>query len=454
MYQIMPDRFYNGDPTNDVQTDQYRYLDYGTHHQSWGSTPIINPTDYRENQTVFFGGDLEGITQKLDYLKTTLGITILYLNPIFKAPTNHKYDVQDYYTIDPALGGNVAFRQLIQAMHGREHGRSGYVILDGVFNNTGMWHPWFNRDNANPGVIGAYQSQSSPYYNYYTFTHWPDQYASFLNLAYYLPKLNYGLPHSAVRQAIYDARNSVARYWLREYGIDGWRLDSAQYLDANGLQGSDDTNHQIWHEFRTAVKSVNPNAFIFGECWSDASPWTNGELPQWDAATNYDGFTRPLSVWLTGVDELGNAVSPLSVSQFDQWLSRTRVNHPVAVQQVLPNFLSSHDTPRFAQRAGGDLGKIRLAAIFQLTPMSACQPFTTATNMACWAAAIPTIAAPLTGHRPLPRTRPLPSSRNSSPFATPTPLCALAHSSPSRPMIDATSTSIAVSIHTGVLPLL
>lgn len=363
MYQIFPDRFYDGDPSNDIQTNQYIYFGSPTEKKSWGASPYADPG--YSNSSVFFGGDLEGIDQKLSYIKNTLGATILYLNPIFTAPSNHKYDTQDYYTVDPALGGNAAFRQLVNDIHSSENGPRGSIVLDGVFNHTGTWNAWFNEFNTYPNNVGAHQSQSSPYYNYYTFQHWPNTYSTFLGVSS-LPKLDYGSSGSDVRNAIYNTPDSVAQYWIRTYGIDGWRLDAAQYVDAGGNNGSDATNHQIWQEFRDAVKGANPNAFIFGEYWGNANPWTNGNPWQWDGATNYDGFTQPVSAWITGEDYEGNAAS-LTSSQFDSWLRGTRANYPNDVQQVMPNFLSSHDIVRFGQRAGGDIRKTELAAIFQMT---------------------------------------------------------------------------------------
>ena len=262
MYQIFPDRFYDGDPGNDVQTNQYTYYGSPTEKKSWGASPYAD-AGY-SNSTVFFGGDLQGIDQKLGYIKKTLGANILYLNPIFTAPSDHKYDTQDYYNVDPAFGGNAALRQLVNDVHSSANGPQGYVVLDGVFNHTGTWDAWFNEYNTYPNTLGADQSQSSPYYNYYTFQHWPDTYSTFLNVSS-LPKLDYGSSGSAVRNAIYNTPGSVAQYWIRNYGIDGWRLDAAQYADAGGNNGSDATNHQIWQEFRNAVKGANPNAFIFGE---------------------------------------------------------------------------------------------------------------------------------------------------------------------------------------------
>ncbi|HLI71586.1 MAG TPA: alpha-amylase family glycosyl hydrolase [Ktedonobacteraceae bacterium] len=355
MYEIMPDRFYNGDPGNDVTTGAYSYDGYSTIQESWGASPLVS-SNGTQNNLVFFGGDLQGIDQKLSYLKNTLGINTLYLMPIFTAPSNHKYDTQDYFNVDPHLGGNSALRQLVNDMHSSSNGPAGYVVLDGVFDHTGIWNTWFEQAQA---------SQSSPYYPYYDFQDWPSTYTDFLGYNT-LPKLDYGNSGSAVRETMYGNASSVAQSWLLNDGIDGWRLDSAQYLDAGGNNGSDITNHQIWSEFRTAIKGVNPNALILGEYWGNAAAWANGVDPQWDSVTNYAGFTEPVSEWITGKDYNDNA-SSLTPSQFDAALLASRAAYPGSVQQIMANFLSSQDITRFGTRANGNTGEEAEAAIFQMT---------------------------------------------------------------------------------------
>ena len=362
MYQIFPDRFYNGNTANDITNGKYSYAGCATEQHAWGSNVAANISGC--NNEVFFGGDLAGIDQKLSYIKKTVGANILYLNPIFLSPTNHKYDTEDYTTVDPAFGSNATLQQLISDIHGSSNGPASYVILDGVFNHTSDTHQWFDKYNGWT-TNGAYESQSSPWYSYYTFQTWPGTYSSFLGYQN-MPKLDYGASGSVVRNAIYGSSTSVMQTYLKApYAIDGWRLDAVQYLDAGGNNGSDATNHQIMAELRTAVKSVNPNADILGEFWGNAGPWsTTGN--QWDGAMNYDGFTQPLSEWITGQDYSGNAAS-IPASQFSSWLAGTRANYPTNVQQVMSNFLGSHDVTRFANRAGGDIWKTYLALIFQMT---------------------------------------------------------------------------------------
>jgi alpha-glucosidase len=355
MYQIMPDRFYDGDTSNDVTTGEYSYQGYSTIQQSWGASPLVS-SNGNQNNLVFYGGDLEGIDQKISYLKNTLGINVVSLMPIFTAPSNHKYDTQDYSNVDPHLGGNSALQQLVSAIHSNSNGASGHVVLDGVFDHTGVSNTWFTQAQA---------SQSSQYYPYYDFQNWPNTYTDFLGYNT-LPKLDYGSSGSAARNAIYNSPTSVAQSWIRNYGIDGWRLDAAQYLDAGGNSGSDATNHQIWQEFRTAVKGADPNAFIYGEDFNNAAAWTSSTTPQWDAAMNYAGFTDPVSEWITGEDYNDNA-SSLTPTQFDAQLQSSRATYPTDVQDAMSNFLSSQDITRFGQRANGNVGEEAEAAIFQMT---------------------------------------------------------------------------------------
>ncbi len=351
-YQIFPDRFYDGDTSNDIYTDEYSYAGCETEQHSWSSGYTSVAANVSGcNSEVFFGGDLVGIQDKLSYIKQTLGADIIYINPIFWSPTNHKYDTANYYQVDPAFGTNTDLENLISAIHGTSNGPKGYIILDGVFNHTGDTNCWFGKYTywtESCSVVGAYQSQSSPYYDYYTFQSWPGSYSTFFGISS-MPKLNYGASGSAVRNQIYGSSTSVMQTYLRSpYDIDGWRLDAAQYIDANGNNGSDATNHQIMQQLRTAVTSVNPNAEILGEYWGDASAWLD-DGTEWDSAMNYNGFTNPVSEWICGVDENGNSNS-IDTAQFASWLWDTRADLPWIVQEVMTNELGTHDTERFAQR--------------------------------------------------------------------------------------------------------
>ncbi|MHB1540482.1 MAG: glycoside hydrolase family 13 protein [Steroidobacteraceae bacterium] len=360
-YEIFVDRFYDGNTSNDITTDEYSYGGCETEQHTWSSgyTSVVANQGSACNSEVFFGGDLVGIQDKLSYIKQTLGANILYLTPIFESPTNHKYDTADYYAVDPAFGTNTDLENLIAAIHSSSNGPQGYIILDGVFNHTGDTNCWFGKYtywNESCNVVGAYQSQSSSYYDYYTFPSWPTEYSDFLGVCgtsssgiCSMPKLNYGATGSPVREQIYGSPSSVMQTYLKApYGIDGWRLDSAQYIDANGNSGSDATNHQIMQQMRTAVTSIDPNAEILGEYWGDASAWLD-DGTEWDSAMNYNGFTNPVSEWICGVDESDNSNS-IDTAQFATWLWDTRADLPWNVQEVMTNELGTQDTPRFAQR--------------------------------------------------------------------------------------------------------
>jgi alpha-glucosidase len=359
-YEIFVDRFYDGNPNNDITTDEYSYGGCETEQHTWtsGYTSVAANVSGCDSE-VFFGGDLVGIQDKLSYIKQTLGANILYLTPIFASPTNHKYDTANYYEVDPAFGTNTDLENLISAIHSSSNGPEGYIILDGVFNHTGDTNCWFGKYtywNETCNVIGAYQSQSSPYSDYYTFQSWPTEYSDFLGVCgtsnggiCSMPKLNYGASGSPVREQIYGSSSSVMQTYLEApYSIDGWRLDSAQYIDANGNGGSDATNHQIMQQMRAAVTAINPNAEILGEYWGDASAWLD-DGTEWDSAMNYNGFTNPVSEWICGVDESDNSNS-IDTAQFASWLWDTRADLPWNVQEVMTNELGTQDTPRFATR--------------------------------------------------------------------------------------------------------
>jgi alpha-glucosidase len=366
MYQIFVDRFADGDRRNDVTNGQYTFEGCPTERHAWGSSVFAKIR--RCNGEVFFGGDLAGVDRKLSYIKRTLGADILYLTPIFRSPTNHKYDTQDYYQVDPAFGTNGTLERLIADVHSRANGPRGYIILDGVFNHTGESSCWFGRatyDSISCPRPGAHRSRSSRYEHDYTFWSWPHRYAMFFQVKT-MPKLDYGASGSPVREQIYGRRDSVVQTYLRApYRIDGWRLDTAQMIDAGGHDGSDATNREIMRELRAAVTAVNPDAEILGEFWGDAAPWLD-DGAEWDSAMNYNGFTEPVSEWICGKDEKGGPAA-IDATQLDRWLRRTRADLPVNAQEAMTNELGTHDTPRFATRCGGDIRKTDLGLIFQFT---------------------------------------------------------------------------------------
>jgi cyclomaltodextrinase / maltogenic alpha-amylase / neopullulanase len=311
-YQIFPERFANGDKTIDPSSTL-----------PWGST---EPTP-----TNFFGGDFEGIIQKLDYL-VELGISGIYFTPIFKATSNHKYDTIDYMELDPQFGDKETFRRLVKACH-----QKGIkVMLDAVFNHSGYYSPFF-QDVVEKGKESIYKdwfhirdlpvvTEPTPNYDTFAFT-------------YMMPKLN--TEHPDVKKYLLG----VGRYWIEEFDIDGWRLDVANEVD-----------HQFWREFRTAVKDVKPDVYILGEIWHDSMPWLQGD--QFDAVMNYPFTTAVLNFF---------AKNTINVTEFANILSNVLHSYPNNVNEVAFNLLDSHDTPRILTIAKNHKEKVRLLYLFQMS---------------------------------------------------------------------------------------
>ncbi len=311
-YQIFPERFNNGNPANDPEGSE-----------PWGSKPkLFN----------YMGGDLEGVIQKMDYLKD-LGVNAIYFNPIFTAPTsNHKYDTANYMEVDPSFGDMDTFRRLIK----KAHSMGIKVVLDAVFNHSGDTH-WAFQDAVKNGP-------GSKYWNWYLIHGFPvikdpkPNYDSWWGFAS-LPKFNEYNPE--VREHLFK----VAEFWAKE-GIDGWRLDVPNEIrDMN-----------FWREFRQRVKRINPELYIVGEIWGDGSPWLQGD--QFDAVMNYP-FREQVFNFL--VEEKGN------VDQFDWGLEGLRNQHPDSVTYTMFNVLGSHDTPRVMTMAKNDVNKVKMSALFQMT---------------------------------------------------------------------------------------
>ncbi len=348
-YQVFPDRFADGDPSNNVRDGEYTHEGVATHARDWGQPPGTWPQSMAE----FYGGDLDGIAQRLDYL-SDLGVNALYLNPIFSAYSNHRYDVTNYDNVDTHLGGNAALVRLRHALDKR----GMRVILDIVPNHCGVMHPWFQ---------AALRDAAAPTAEYFTFHDHPHDYACWLGVRG-LPKLNYR--SAALREAIYAGADSVFRRWLRApYRIDGWRVDVANML---ARHGRDQLEAGVWSGIRAAVKDENPAAYLLGENFFDGSPQLQGDAL--DATMNYAGFTHPLLYWL-GRFEVGQHAEPRHVASAVRWPTEALVDtwqaHRAAIPWALAcqqfNLLGSHDTPRFSQRLGGDQAHIRLAAAFLLT---------------------------------------------------------------------------------------
>lgn len=246
MYQIFPDRFHRG---SDFNLDHFH--NDAILHPNWNDNPhYFREKDGGIKYWDFFGGTLKGITEKLDYLKS-LNVTILYLNPIFKSRSNHRYDTGDYMTIDPALGTEESFKELADECEKRGIA----IILDGVFSHTGDDSLYFNRYNNYP-EIGAFQSPDSPYYPWYMFSAFPKTYACWWGVEA-MP--NTDEMHPAFQSFIYKSKDSVIRHWMKA-GAAGWRLDVADELPDPFIEG-----------LKTAMMEENPDSVLIGEVWEDAS---------------------------------------------------------------------------------------------------------------------------------------------------------------------------------------
>ncbi|GBF07769.1 alpha amylase [Deinococcus aerius] len=332
-YQIFPDRFARSGRVT------------GLNLQPWGSPPQVHG---------YMGGDLWGVTEKLDHI-AALGVSAIYFCPVFQSASNHRYHTHDYYRVDPMLGGNEALRALIDAAHER----GIRIVLDGVFNHASRGFFQFN-DLLEQGEASAYR-------DWFHVSGWPLHAYDDAGPANYhawwgiraLPKFNTSTP--AVREFLWD----VGEYWMR-FGIDGWRLDVPNEID----------DDEFWREFRRRVKAVNPEAYIVGELWGDAHRWLQGD--QFDAVMNYH-FTRPCLAFF-GARTLQQAaneysglghIEPMDAATFARRMEEvTRLYHPEIVRAQL-NLLDSHDTARFLTAAGGDATAFRLASVFQMTYVGA-----------------------------------------------------------------------------------
>jgi alpha-glucosidase len=341
-YQIFPDRFAPGHGPHLVREAEYQ------HHarQRWvRRRGWEHPLELEAASSTFYGGDLDAITDKLDYLQG-LGVTALYLNPIFTAPTVHKYDTEDYFNVDPHLGGNQALVRLRQAT--RQRGMR--LILDGVFNHSGDSCAWFDRYRTGDGS-GANCSAESPYRNWYSFG--PQGALGWKGNAN-LPKLDFAEP--GVVDTIYRGSQSVVRHWLREpYGIDGWRLDVVHML---GESGSAKNNLLHVGGIYQAAREENPQAYLLGEHFADAREWLQAGVE--DGAMNYMGFALPVRAFLAGQDVAYQPIH-LDARQCADWMEHYRAGLSHGTQLCQFNQLDSHDTSRFLTLLHGDIQRMKLA---------------------------------------------------------------------------------------------
>lgn len=383
MYQIFVDRFSSGDTNNTVEDCEYYYIgDYSRKVTDWRKNPSF--MGVRE----FYGGDLQGVMNKLDYLQD-LGVDVIYFNPIFVSPSNHKYDIQDYDYIDPHYGkivsdggetlkdgdtinahaskyikrvtdkanlesSNTFFVQLVEEIHRR----GMKVILDGVFNHCGSFNKWMDREqiyeNQEGYEPGAYVSADSPYRSFFKFNNdqaWP-----------YNPNYDGWWGHDTLPKLCYEQSPKLHDYILEigkkwvspPFNVDGWRLDVAADLGF-----SNEYNHQFWKEFRKVVKEANPNAIILAEHYGDAKSWLRGD--EWDTVMNYDAFMEPLTWFFTGMEKhsdefrgdlLGNEAA------FTGAMRHHMASFLAPSLQVAMNELSNHDHSRFLTRTNHKVGRV------------------------------------------------------------------------------------------------
>lgn len=330
-YQVFPDRF--------ARSGRVALQPSGL--EAWGAPPTVHG---------YKGGDLYGVADRLDHLED-LGVTAIYLNPVFASGCNHRYHTHDYFAVDPMLGGDAALRHLLDAAHGR----GMRVVLDGVFNHASRGFLPFHDLLEN--------GEASPYRDWFHVHGFPlgaygeggvrPQYECWWGLPA-LPKLNTGTPE--VREYLLR----VAEHWLA-FGADGWRLDVPNEID----------DDEFWRAFRRRCRAVNPDAYLVGEIWDDARRWLQGD--QFDAVMNYPlgravlGFAaREIDV--AEVARCGyKAIPPLTAEGFVKTLESELARHPRAIVEAQLNLLGSHDTPRVARIVRGDASAVRIAWLLQFT---------------------------------------------------------------------------------------
>lgn len=388
MYQIFTDRFCNGDEKNDVEDYEYIYIKKPSLKiKDWNKYPAVTG---EEGVREFYGGDLQGVLDKLDYLQD-LGVEVIYFNPLFVSPSSHKYDIQDYDYIDPHFGviaedgGNVlpegaseniyatkyqkrvadkknleASNQLFIKLVEEMHKRGMKVILDGVFNHCGSFNKWMDRERIYEQQEGyekgAYISADSKYRNFFKFTqdeekNWPynKNYQSWWGFET-LPKLNYE-DSKELEEYILE----IGRKWVSPpYNIDGWRMDVAA-----DLGHSPEYNHSFWKKYRKAVKEANPDAIILAEHYGDPKAWLRGD--EWDTVMNYDAFMEPLTWFLTGMEKHSDEYRPELLGDdghFVYSMTHNMSRYLTPSLQVAMNELSNHDHSRFLTRTNHVTGRV------------------------------------------------------------------------------------------------
>lgn len=345
-YQIFPERFRasGASPPHPRLGQEIRRGQGPIRCKPWGT-----PIDPRHPNTELYGGDLQGVRLALDYLQD-LGVTAIYLNPIFTSPSVHKYDTEDFEHVDPGLGGDQALAEL----RAETRKRGMRFLLDAVFNHTSDTHPWFNRWGTHPEA-GAYQSEHAPWRSAYTFADAADPESYFCwHGSKVLPVLDFA--NTLVQDYFIRSPDAIARRWLRApYAADGWRIDVAHMIgEGTGARN----NARVLGELRRAVKEENPQAYMLGEHFAEATRWLQGDLE--DGAMNYYGFAHPVRAFLARKDINYHPVRT-DAADLDAWLTDARSRIPYANQLCQFNLLGSHDTARFLTLVEGDRDLMALA---------------------------------------------------------------------------------------------
>ncbi|MGC3996454.1 MAG: alpha-amylase family glycosyl hydrolase [Anaeromyxobacter sp.] len=353
-YQIFPDRFWNGEPSNDPQPDEYdrpsyRYKKFEYQNRRPRTLPWGSPAPFDAPPTLtFYGGDLPGIESKLPYLQD-LGVGAIYLNPVFASPSNHRYDVVDHERVDPRLGGTAALAHLRQALTAA----GMRYLLDVVPNHVSYWHPWFQAAESDPTSLEA---------GFFTFLRHPESFKDWFGW----PRLDYA--SEELRRRMFTGHEAVLRRWLRlPYSADGWRV----YLpNAPARQGELQPGLHIGRALRAAIKETRPDAYLLGENLADATEQLQGD--QFDGLMNYRAFMLPLWSWLRGYHQDLPGLPPIvSVRLATQALARALLeglsSAPWSVSLHHYNPIGSHDFPRVRSVLDGNDALHRLAAVVQFT---------------------------------------------------------------------------------------
>ncbi len=379
MYQIYVDRFYNGDESNDVLSHEYKYLGKPVQKKEW------NDDITEDDVWNFYGGDLQGVIEKADYLQD-LGVECIYFNPIFVSPSNHKYDISDYDYVDPHLAVIIedhdsvlefenfsnehakmyikrttskinleASNELLIKLIEIFHSKGIKVILDGVFNHCGAFNKWLDTEGFYKNgdyPLGAYQDENSIYHDYFN---WlgdefdKNNYDGWWGYKNH-PKLNFEGSKELEEYIL-----KIAKKWVSPpFNADGWRLDVAADLGF-----SEEYNHKFWKKFREAVKSANKDAIIIAEHYGNPKPWLLGD--NWDTVMNYDAFMEPVTWFLTGMEKHSEGYKEEYFSNNFEFINRMKYYMSFFTIQSLNtamNQLSNHDHSRFLTRTNSYVGRL------------------------------------------------------------------------------------------------